>query len=399
MKPLKKLEEFKKNFFTINQTELTPFSKLLMTIFFFAALWLIAAGINSSIRQVIPPQQKYGYRCLHFAQNGYLKLSDFDKRRHRVDHQSFGTAPECRTLEDAYQKILNNHRIQSEIVQIELLQNRASHIASQIQKLDQEYSKMLLEKISNQPKEKSILHAHADDVQKKLTVLHKKLRNIKKQIAQKNDIMNYPALQHFVLLVNQTSDTIKNHFAAEKKFYRLKMSAQIFGFVIPIWLLFYLIYKFLTKHKKYIFAQLSFYVASAAALYGLIELIQLIYTIIPKIFLSKIIAFFASHNMIIVLNVLGILLFLLLFGIVIHKVQHNYTKNRAKKDTRVLNVKQGCCFNCGTRREHNDTYCAFCGENLKTTCPECGHEIYRYTLYCNRCGKEQNEPNSENNAT
>ncbi len=201
--------------------------------------------------------------------------------------------------------------------------------------------------------------------------------------------MNYQLLQNFALLLNKTADTIKENFAIEERFYRLYMSAQVFGFLIPIWLLFYLLYRFLTRRRHYIFAQLSFYVASAAALYGLIELLQLIYSIIPKLFLAKLIAFFTSHNMIIVLNVLGILLFLLLFGVVIHKVQQNHARNRARKDTRVLNVKRGCCFNCGTRREHDDTYCAFCGENLKTTCPACGHEIYRYTLFCNRCGEKQ----------
>ena len=385
----KQLRDFKKSFFTINQTELTPFSKLLMTLFFFTALWLIAAGVGSSVRQATPPNQKYGYQCLYFANASQLQLTDFAKRKLLHPNISFGSAPECRKLENAYKKIVNHPHIQSEISRIASLRQKEIRIASQIRKLDKEYAAMLLEKIGNQPKEKSILHAHADDVLKKLSALRTQESEVKQLLAQKNDVMNYPVLQNFALLLNKTADTIKNDFAREQKFYRLKMSAQVFGFVLPIWLLFYLMYRFLTKRKKYIFAQLSFYVAAAAALYALVELIQLIYSIIPKVFLAKLIAFFTSHNMIIVLNVLGILLFLVIFGIIIHKVQQNHAKNRARKDTKVLNVKRGCCFNCGTKRGDKDTYCAFCGENLKTTCSACGHEIYRYTLFCNRCGQKQ----------
>jgi len=387
MQIAKRLRHLKKSFFTINQSELTPFSKLLMMLFFLTALWLIAAGIGSSVRQTTPPQQKYGYQCTYFANASHLKLRDFEKRKY--SHDDFGTAPECRKLQKAYRKILDNPHIQSEISQIKNLEKKLNNINFQIQRLDKEYAAMLLEKVAKQPKNRSILHANADNVLKKLSALHTKQGEIKHLLAQKNDVLNYPLLQNFALMLNSSADTIKNNYARAQKFYRLQMSAQVFAFVIPIWLLFYLLYRFLTKRRKYIFAQLSFYVASAAALYGLVELVQLIYSIIPKVFLAKVIAFFTSHNMIIVLNVLGILLFLAIFGIIIHKVQQNYEKNRARKDTKVLNVKRQCCFKCGTQRRDEDTYCAFCGENLKALCPSCQHEIYRYTLFCNHCGQKQ----------
>jgi hypothetical protein len=388
MKILNQIKNFKKDFFTINQTELTPFSKFLMSLFFFTALLLIAVGIDSSIHQTTPPYKKYGYRCLHFAATKHLKLSDFQQQKHFND-DSFGTAPECKALQKAYRTITNNHHIQSEIQQIRLLEQKKNRITQQIRSLNQSYSNMLLEKISNHPKEKSILQAHADDVLKKLSKLRAEESELARRISRKKNIMNYPEIQKFTLLLNQQANLIKQNYEKAKRYYRLKISAQVFAFLIPIWLLFYALYRYLDKHRKFIFAKLSFYVASAAALYGLIELIQLIYSIIPKLFLAKLIAFFTSHNMIIVLNILGILLFLGIFGLIIHKVQKNHEKNRARKDTRVLNVKRGLCFNCASPRKESDTYCAFCGENLKTTCTSCQKPIYRYTLFCTACGSKQ----------
>ena len=386
MHMLKRLKDFKNSFFTINQTELTPFSKLLMTLFFFTTLWLIAAGIGSSVHQSTPPDQKFGYTCTYFANTKHLKITDFEKKRHL--HKTFGTAQTCQKLKTAYQNILNDIHIQSEIEQIRLLEQKKARLQRQISQLEKEYSTMLLEKIGNQPQDKSILHANADNALKKLSALRTQGAALQQRIVQKKDLMNYPKLQTFVKLLDRLSDSVKRQYAKERKFYRLRMSAQVFAFVIPIWLLFYALYRYLHQRRKYIFAQLSFYVASAAALYGLVELIHLIYSIIPRVFLAKIIAFFTSHNMIIVLNILGIFLFLGIFGLIIHKVQKNHEKNRAKKDTRILNVKRGSCYNCAAPRKDTDEFCAFCGADLKTECPSCKAKIYRYTLFCTSCGKK-----------
>ena len=391
MQLFKRIRDFKKEFFTINQTELTPFSKLLMILFFFTALWLIAAGIGSSIHQTPPPEKRYGYQCRYFASAKHLDLFDFSRRKYLSPQEAFGADPACRKLEEAYKNITDDIRIQSEMGQIQVLEQKRNRIRREIERLNQNYSDMLLEKIANQPKERSILKTRADEALQKLSKLRTQEADLTQRIEQKKDIMNYPKIQEFVKLTDKLGETIESNYEHERRFYRLRMSAQIFAFVIPIWLLFYALYRYLEKRRKYIFAKLSFYVASAAALYGLVELIELIYSIIPKIFLAKIIAFFTSHNMIIVLNVLGILFFLGLFGLIIHKVQKNHEKNRARKDTRVLNVKRGLCYNCAAPRQESDTCCAFCGVHLKTKCTSCGASIYRYTLFCTVCGSEVTE--------
>ncbi len=392
MKFIKKILEayrnYKREFFSVNQVELTGFSKALMMLFFFTALWLIANGIGSSIHQSTPPEEQYGYKCEQFAQTDHFTIFDFQKSpiKYRNSYDDFGKAPQCQRVQKGYEKILSNHHIQSEISQIKKLEKQISSLSLKQRQLKEQYSSMLLEKVSRQSPDKSILNANADTVKEKLAKLRLEEQNLYKVIAQKKDLINYPEIQEFISLRDKYTDQILDNLSFERKFYRLKISLQIFAFVIPIWLLFYFLYRFLAKREKHIFAKLSFYVASAAALYGLIELIQLIYSIIPRLFLAKLIAFFTSHNMIIILNVLGILFFLTLFGIIIHKIQQNQAKKRVLKDTKILNLKRKCCFNCGSSRSYDDEYCGFCGEKLKTECVSCGHEIYRYAPFCTACG-------------
>ena len=382
---------YKREFFSINQIELTGFSKLLMILFFFTSLWLIANGIQSSIHQNTPVEVKYGYKCENFAQMSNFRLYDFQKTHSNYHdiYDEFGTALECKQLKQSYQKILNNQHIQSQITQSRLLEDKLQMLNAQTRRLKSQYDTMLLEKISHQSQDKSILKANADNIKIKLQKLSQKKHQLSQKLTTMKDVLNYPNIQDFILLRDKLKDTIISNISHDRKFYRLKTSIQIFAFVIPIWLIFFWFYRFLTKKNKYIFAKLSFYVSSAAALYGLVELVQLIYSIIPKLFLAKLIAFFSSHNMIIVLNVIGILFFLSLFGIIIHKIQHNQAKKRLYKDTKILNVKRQSCFNCGTKRDQKDEYCGFCGEKLKQKCILCKHEIYRYAPYCTVCGKKQ----------
>ncbi|GEM_PF-2271261 len=398
MKFIKKVLEayrnYKREFFSVNQVELTGFSKALMILFFFTALWLIANGIGSSIHQSTPPEEKYSYKCEQFAQIDHFTIFDFQKppgKYRNSYYDFFGKAPQCQKVQKGYEKILSNHRIQSEILQIRKLEEQIRSLSLKQRQLKEQYSSMLLEKVSKQSPNKSFLNANADTVKERLAKLRSQKENLNKVIAQKKDLTNYPEIQEFISLRDKYADQILDNLSFERKFYRLKISLQVFAFVIPIWLLFYFFYRFFAKREKHIFAKLSFYVASAAALYGLIELIQLIYSIIPRLFLAKLIAFFTSHNMIIVLNVLGILFFLTLFGIIIHKIQQNQAKKRVLKDTKTLNVKRECCFNCGSKRSPADEYCGFCGEKLKTSCLSCNHEIYRYAPFCTACGVRQND--------
>ena len=163
MKFIKKIlnyyKNYKKEFFSVNQTELTGFSKLLTILFFITSLWLIANGIQSSIYQSIPPEKKYGYKCESFANQRVFSIFDFQKENGvyaNNQYDFFGQAPQCQALKKSYTKILNNHKIQFEIEKIKKLQQKRQNLIYKQRKLKKEYDSMLLEKISGQSRDKSV---------------------------------------------------------------------------------------------------------------------------------------------------------------------------------------------------------------------------------------------------
>ena len=381
-----KLKEYKESFFTINQTKLTGFSRNLMILFFLTSLWLIASGINSSIRELKAPQNRYGYSCIELISHP-IDIFSFEEYR----HEYFGDSKECKELETRYYLVKNDLQIQSNIKQIHLLEEKLSSTSYKINRLKNEYNGMLLEKISKQEKNNSILHANAQNAKEKLRKLKTLKKDLQAKIANLKDPLNYPKIQDFMLYIDHHKKSIQDGFAKSKKYFILKKSAKIFAFLIPIWLLFYLLSKRFEKEKQYIFAQLSFYVTSAAALYGLIELVRLIYYIIPKVFLSKLIAFFTSHNMIIILNILGIIFFLALFGLIINIIQKNHEKKKKAQNIQKNRLLKGRCLECNAIIDKEDEFCSFCGSATKKECHSCHTKIEKTALFCPKCGEKSKE--------
>jgi preprotein translocase subunit SecG len=380
-----KLKQYKKNFFTVNEKELTRTSKILMGIFFVVSILILQQGIYLNLNQAEPPSVQYGYRCVDFGYNQRdLQLNHFTK--YHNNDKGFGKNKTCQEMKNKFVNITNDIHIQSEIEQIDILNQKLSNIRSEQSRINKQYSNMLLEKIANQKQEESILKTRSDSAKKELDKLSRQSAKITEIIKEKGNVYNYKKIREFKIFLDKNSEKILDGLNSARKWYTVKRSGQILAFLIPVWFLFFWLFRKLTTKKKFVFAHLSFYVSNAAAFLLLIELIHIIYIVMPKVFLGKLIAFLISMNLGIILNVIGIFFFLGLFGFIIMRVQKNASKKAKTKDKRVLNVKNGKCYNCSTLRK-NEKFCFNCGETQFQKC-ECGKDVLRFSSYCGNCGNK-----------
>lgn len=400
-----KIKEYKKSFFTINQKELNSTSKLLMILFFIVSLIILNQGIDMNIQQAEKPSVKYGYQCIKFANKSnsesnvglnpfknQITIQDFKKnkysRYYKNETKDFGTSEICKEVKKKYLDIINNVKIQSEIDQINIISNKIQNLKFKKQRIEKRYSDMLLEKISNQKKENSILKTNASNAKKELEKYNEQQKKLQILLEKKKNIMNYPEIREFQLLMDKKSKQIIEEYNRAKKWYILKRSGQVLGFLIPIWIMFFWMFRKLEQKRKYIFAHLSFYVANAAALLTLLEIIHIIYVIIPKVFLQKIINFLISLNLGIIINIVGILFLLVMFGLIIKRIQNNEEKNAKKTEKKILNVRYSKCWNCSAPMKggEENKYCYNCGEKQWGECKNCGRNILLFTKFCPKCG-------------
>jgi hypothetical protein len=246
---------------------------------------------------------------------------------------------------------------------------------------------MLLEKVAGQDLNHSILPSSASRASVDLKNTQTRLDQLRSQIKKLESLESYASYQKFNNYYQANREEIKMHYRSALRYYHFKRTMQAFAFLIPIWLLFYLLYRMMVSRRHFILSHLTLHVANVAALYALYYLILFIYDIMPKLFFQKIIAFFMQYNMAIVLNILAILFFIILFGVIIYRVQKNDTTGIKKRKQELLNIKQGRCSECGS--VITGDYCPVCGFKHYHTCPSCHQKTFSRGNYCIHCGEEE----------
>lgn len=242
-----------------------------------------------------------------------------------------------------------------------------------------------MEKVAKQERSKSIFATDSEKIKVELTRLEENFNEYNRTITTLTDLKSYESYKAFENFYHTNKENLKKSYEHKLRYYSFKRTMQAFAFLLPIWLLFYLAYKWMLKNQHYILSHLTLHVANVAALYALGYLISFVYDIIPKLFFEKIIAFFMQHNMAIVLNIIAILFFIFIFGIVIYRVQKHDTTGEKKRNQEISNLKMGKCAGCGCVIDGE--YCYICGFHHYIPCEACQKKTLAKAEFCMHCGQ------------
>jgi len=92
--------------------------------------------------------------------------------------------------------------------------------------------------------------------------------------------------------------------------------------------------------------------------------------------------------MIIILNILGIIFFLALFGLIINIIQKNHEKKKKAQNIQKNRLLKGRCLDCNGIIDKEDEFCSFCGSATKKECHSCHTKIEKTALFCPKCGEK-----------
>jgi hypothetical protein len=385
--------EYKKSLFRVNQKELSRTSKMLLAIFLFTIFIVIGWGLEWQLKQEESPGKAYGFACKELINKKEdLSFRDFSKytywqtsdKQNFYGKDAFGEDAMCKKLGMLYRAVLDNAAFGANQKTLIEVQKKLQETKYKIQSLKDSYGDLLLEKVAKQEKSKSIFSTDSTKVKEEMQKLQDNASEYEAHILKLSDLSQYPAYGTFIDYYKAHKDELKKAYENKVRYFSFKRTMQAFAFLIPVWLLFYLAYKFMLRREYYILSHLTLHVANVAALYALYYLVLFVYGIIPELFFEKIIAFFMQHNMVIVLNVLAILFFTALFGIIIYKIQKNDTTGVKKRKQELLNLKMGKCSECGCVIDGE--YCFVCGFHHTTLCRACHQPTLRKGEFCRHCG-------------
>jgi len=397
------LRDYKHSLFVIDQKELTGGAKFLLGIFVLTVFVIIGWGLSWQTAQTKPPYKQFGRECKRIVEKKEpIKFNELqsDYRlylkgiKYKHPTQDFGDDSQCKELGSNLVAFFKDPSFTNALSRLKTLRKQRSQVKYQIRRLKSSYGDMLLEKVAGQKPQKSILPSSASRALADLEAAEKKLSSLEGEIKKLENLQEYTGYRKFDSYYHANREQIVRHHRSALRYYHFKRTMQAFAFLIPIWLLFYLFYRAMVSRRHFILSHLTLHVANVAALYALFYLILFIYDIMPKLFFQKIIEFFMQYNMTIILNILAIFFFIILFGVIIYRVQKSDTTGSKKRKQELVNIKMGKCSECGCTVTGD--YCPVCGFEHYAECPICHQKSLAKGRYCTSCGAHMKQSDAGN---
>jgi len=125
----------------------------------------------------------------------------------------------------------------------------------------------------------------------------------------------------------------------------------------------------------------------------IISILNLIYILLPKIFLEKVLNFFYQIEIPFVVYYFVIVFFILIFGYIIVKIQKRYRENIKRLEqnsiSNIQSYNKGICHKCQNKVDYiNMNFCPCCKNELKVKCPRCNKYTIKSLSNCFNCGNE-----------
>ncbi len=413
------MTKIKSTLFTFNNEPFSKFSILLIIILDIFLLITILTGIDSEKEMSPTLSVKYPYQCKnHFdskykhsvwnsAMRGYTydrfpfsEYASFTMPTHTayVSGKKIQTytdkrvAPLCTQL---YKKIAvfadtkafkNNKELTNN------LRNEKRNVLSEINRIEKRYNTALFENISSaqQDRDKKMRDQYYGLLEKE--------KNIDKQIKEIKAVATYKGYQEYVDFVKQNRETFNQAYDSYAFWQPFISFLYMLKFTLPLLLLSFLAHRFSTSPARKISVpnKLVTLISSHIIIITLfpifIDVMRLIFHIIPKRFLEKIITFLYEYGFIFLGYYFLMFLGIVSIGLVVFLIQRGVSRReQARKEMKektlyidAYNLSR--CPNCKNRVEYSKNYCGFCREELNRVCSVCNKRTPKHIQYCIECG-------------
>jgi hypothetical protein len=407
------MKEFIKNFYSNNfvyngkekLSKLTIMFIAILNIFIFITIGL---GIDFQVKVLNSPTVTYPYKCRDVLNNNHIddfKQYIYSKEQYNnyyeENYQGIKDLQEdsrCVLINEKINLIKKEHNIKELISSSNKLLNNQSKIDSELSYIRENYNTVLFEKMSSQTQDKSIIKddLSTQNIKEKHDAYIKEFERIKEELEQlNNNFVKSKSVEELVSFVSTNKEQINLDIESMNKAYSIKRELVTLAFLLPlVFIFFYMMKRYLTK-ERYILYILFKNILIVSLIPTVISIISLVYELLPKIFIEKVLRFFYEIEIPFIVYYFVITIFIFIFGYLIIKLQKKFKEenNRLKNNsiTKIESYNKNICNNCGNRVDFNSmNFCPCCQNKLKVECDSCHHMIIQGLDYCSNCGKSVN---------
>jgi hypothetical protein len=193
---------------------------------------------------------------------------------------------------------------------------------------------------------------------------------------------------HFTTYTQTQRDSLK----ADKLNYQFWLPLKRLGmemiFLLPMILILFLWNGISLRAGRHYQVLVSSHLIVIAFIPTVFRALDLIYTVIPKTLIAKVITFLESFNLIAIWYYIVMAAAVSLGVALIYFVQLRiFTKQQIMKGNIIQDrIAKGCCQDCGNSVHRDNKHCSACGYSIYSNCSACDEPTYTNGKFCKECG-------------
>jgi predicted RNA-binding Zn-ribbon protein involved in translation (DUF1610 family) len=306
--------------------------------------------------------------------------------------------PYCQELQVKIDRFAKTPMFHERLKSVRSINDQRRKNNSRLETLSKQYNTRLFEQIARMPNNQALLSAKNE-----YDALHEENKNLDAKMAAippLSSLGGYAAYRDYVTENREAYKSARKSYTFWQPF---KEFGHVLVFILPLLAIFgYFYYRSKRKelrgeHYNPVVKIISTHISLILMLPVVWYTLYIIYHVIPKTLLKKIIDFLIEIGLLSILNYLAIGVVVLLFGFLIFWIQKRTIAHKkigsAKNVKKIVSFSQ--CPSCDYRVDYTMPYCPYCGEQLLHPCAVCGHPTIAVLPYCQHCGVKRqtgNEP-------
>lgn len=380
-------------------------SKLTILFIFFLNVFIfitLGLGIDFQIKVLNNPKVTFPSKCRTIINtnkvddfnNYFYSSKNYSNKYQNIKNEEMDKR--CNTL--LYTKLKNvktEHKIKDLREKQKKINSELNKVSNELTYLRENYNTVLFEKISSQESSKSIIKddISSDNIKAKYNLYLKQKEKLKKQ---KEDILkqfkNSKSVKELLSFVKDNKKLIKEDYKKLNKSYDIKRELITLLFLLPLLLISFYIMRRYLKSEKYTLYIMFKNITVVIFIPTLISFLALIYILMPKIFIEKVLKFFYELEVPFIVYYLVIAILVLIFGYLIVKIQKRYRENNKKLEnnsiSKIESFNKNICNKCFNKVDYNVmNFCPNCQNELKTKCSNCQKETIKGLSFCMYCSE------------
>ncbi len=393
---LEKTKSIKGDLLNFKDEPLSGISIVLLIILDIFIFTNVMIGVEGETAKVPRVSYYYPSDCSkHFneVQTTYKGFDTYRYGQHRSAHLRPHLSEYCQGLDQKIEVFTLRETFRSNLSLIRKIENKLRQNEQRLNQISAQYNTRLFEQIAQMPNNTALRDAKGE--YDAIVLDNKNLEKEKSSIKPVGSLEGYSAYVEYVKINKRAFDEEKESYKFWQPF---KAYAHMLIFIVPLLLIFGFFYRRAKTKQlsgqnynpvvKIISAHISLILALPLFWYTL----TLIYHVLPKTLLKKVIEFLVDLGLISLLNYFAIFIVVLIFGGLIYWIQKRTLRRKqavvfTKNYKKLISWSQ--CFDCEYKIDYMKAFCPFCGIKLHEPCKHCQKDTTRHEEYCSHCGEKK----------